>query len=503
MLELKWDGKDEALRVKEEIKTRLLEFDKNFSFGEKNSGNMIVQGDNLQVLKSLLPFYRGQVKCIYIDPPYNTGAAFENYSDNFPHSDWLSMMYPRLELLQEFLTKDGVIFISIDDNEVHYLKVICDEIFGRKNFVASFTWRKRTAKSDVPHGISQDCESILCYAKSDLFQGAIKGKERKYFETDDFPNRAWRFHDLTTQRTAAERPNSFFTIVNPKTGEEYPAQVNRTWAITKETFQEYYAANRIIFPGDYEFLKIKRPVLRYWKADDMKKAGESFGLVAASTYLPAEVGMSQDGTKEITEIFGEKKFSFPKPSSLIQHLISIATLTDKSSLILDAFAGSGTTAHAVLKLNESDGGNRRFILIEENEYCRTITAERVRIVGGNFDFYRLGAKISDSEGKINSSVTFEQLANFVWFSATKTPYREHKNSPLLGIYNGTAIYLLYNGILKDKSVKGGNILTKKILSSLPQHNGEKIIYGSACRIDENFLEENKIIFLQIPRELNL
>ena len=235
----------------------------------------------------------------------------------------------------------------------------------------------------------------------------------------------------------------------------------------------------------------------------MKKAGESFGLVAASTYLPAEVGMSQDGTKEITEIFGEKKFSFPKPSSLIQHLISIATLTDKSSLILDAFAGSGTTAHAVLKLNESDGGNRRFILIEENEYCRTITAERVRIVGGNFDFYRLGAKISDSEGKINSSVTFEQLANFVWFSATKTPYREHKNSPLLGIYNGTAIYLLYNGILKDKSVKGGNILTKKILSSLPQHNGEKIIYGSACRIDENFLEENKIIFLQIPRELNL
>lgn len=503
MLELKWDGKDEALRVKEEIKTRLLEFDKNFSFGEKNSGNMIVQGDNLQVLKSLLPFYRGQVKCIYIDPPYNTGAAFENYSDNFPHSDWLSMMYPRLELLQEFLTEDGVIFISIDDNEVHYLKVICDEIFGRKNFVASFTWRKRTAKSDVPHGISQDCESILCYAKSDLFQGAIKGKERKYFETDDFPNRAWRFHDLTTQRTAAERPNSFFTIVNPKTGEEYPAQVNRTWAITKETFQEYYAANRIIFPGDYEFLKIKRPVLRYWKADDMEKAGESFGLVAASTYLPAEVGMSQDGTKEITEIFGEKKFSFPKPSSLIQHLISIATLTDKSSLILDAFAGSGTTAHAVLKLNESDGGNRRFILIEENEYCRTITAERVRIVGGNFDFYRLGAKISDSEGKINSSVTFEQLANFVWFSATKTPYREHKNSPLLGIYNGTAIYLLYNGILKDKSVKGGNILTKKILSSLPQHNGEKIIYGSACRIDENFLEENKIIFLQIPRELNL
>lgn len=142
-------------------------------------------------------------------------------------------------------------------------------------------------------------------------------------------------------------------------------------------------------------------------------------------------------------------------------------------------------------------------MIEDKEYCKTITAERVRRVGGSFDFYRLGAEITDSEGKINSSVTFEQLANFVWFSATKTPYLEQKNSPLLGIYNDVAIYLLYNGILKDKSIKGGNILTKKILSALPKYDGEKIIYGSACRIDEKFLEENKIIFRQIPKELNL
>ena len=143
MLELKWDGKDEALKVAEKTKTHLLEFDKNFSFGEKNSGNLIVQGDNLKVLKSILPFYRGQVKCIYIDPPYNTNAAIENYSDNFPHSDWLSLMYPRLELLRDFLSEDGAIFISIDDMEQAYLKVICDEIFNRKNFVASLVWEKK------------------------------------------------------------------------------------------------------------------------------------------------------------------------------------------------------------------------------------------------------------------------------------------------------------------------------------------------------------------------
>lgn len=491
MLELNWDGKEEALQLAEKTKTRLLVFDENFSFGEKNSKNLIVQGDNLEVLKSLLPFYRGQVKCIYIDPPYNTGAAFENYNDNFPHSDWLSMMYPRLELLQEFLSEDGAIFISIDDTEQAYLKVICDEIFTRKNFVASFSWRKRTAKSDVPHGISQDCENILCYA-NEKFLGRLKGKERKYYLTEDFPNRAWRYHDLTKQTTAAERPNSFFTIVNPKTGEKFPANPNSTWRVTEETFKEYFLSSRIIFPGDYDFLKISKPVLRYWKDDDMRKAGENFGMVAASTFLPAEVGMSQDGTKEITEIFGEKKFSFPKPSSLIQHLVGIATAMDKNAIILDCFAGSGTTAHAVLKLNESDGGNRKFILIEEKEYCKTITAERVRRVGGSFDFYQLGAEISDAEGKINSSVTFEQLANFVWFSATKTPYREPKNSPLLGIFEGTAIYLL-----RDE------ILTKKILSELPKHDGEKIVYGAACRVEESFLKENKIIFRQIPKGLSL
>ena len=405
------------------------------------------------------------------------------------HSTWLSMMYPRLEFLREFLSDDGAIFISIDDNEQAYLKIICDEIFGRNNFVANFSWRKRTAKSDVPHGISQDCENILCYAKTDLFQGAIKGKERKYFETDDFPNRPWRFHDLTTQRTATERPNSFFTIVNPKNGKEYPANPNSTWRVTKETFQEYFQANRIIFPGDYPFLKISKPVLRYWKADDMKKAGDSFGMIAASTYLPTEVGMSQDGTKEITKIFGEKKFNFPKPSSLIEHLISIATLTDKSAIILDAFAGSGTTAHAVINLNAADGGNRKFILIETQDYCKTITAERVKRVGGNFRFYRLGEKLFDETGAINPAVTFEQLAAYIWFKCTGTPYTAEKTSPLIGIHNGVAYYLLRK------------TLTKKILATLPPHEGAKIIFGESCRISAEVLKSLGITFEQTPKDV--
>lgn len=376
------------------------------SFQHENSphvpeGNMLIHGDNLEALKALLPKYEGKIDCIYIDPPYNTGNEGWVYNDNVNdprikkwlgevvgkesedftrHDKWLCMMYPRLKLLHKLLSEKGAIFISIDDNEQANLKLICDEIFGSGNFVANIPWRKRTAKSDVPFGISQDYESILCYAKSDLFKGSIKGKERKYFETDDFPGKPWRFHDLTKQTTIEERPNSNFTIVNPKNGDEYPVNPLRSWAITKETFKEYYDANRIIFPGDYDFLNISKPVLRYWQEDDMKKAGDEYGLTAATTFLPPEVGMTQDGTKEITEIFGNKIFSFPKPSSLIEHLLNIAVGTNKNAIILDSFAGSGTTAHAVLNMNRKDGGNRSFILIEMMDYAESITAERVKRV---------------------------------------------------------------------------------------------------------------------------
>ena len=361
-----------------------------------NTENLYIEGDNLEVLKLLQESYLSKVKMIYIDPPYNTGNDFI-YADDFMrsqeeeneqmgmydeeenrlfkntdtngrfHSDWCSMIYSRLMLARNLLTDDGVIFTSIDDNEVDNLKKICDEVFGAVNYVATFPWRKRTAKSDVPFGVSQDYEYILCFAKSSNFVASVDGKERKYYETPDFAGRPWRVHDLTKQTTASERPNSYFTIVNPKNGEEYPANPNATWRITVDTIEDYLAQNRIVFPGDYEFLKISKPVLRYWKEDDMKKAGDKFGKVAVSTKLPDNIGMSQDGTKEITNLLGTKAFSFPKPTVLIKYLIS--TSTEEGDFILDFFSGSATTAHAVMQLNAEDGGHRKFIMVQLPEKC--------------------------------------------------------------------------------------------------------------------------------------
>jgi len=283
-----------------------------------------------------------------------------------------------LGLSKNLMANNGGIFASIDDNEQEKLKTLMLSVFGADSFAACIPWRKRTAKSDVPFGISQDYEHILCLAKSSHFIASVEGKERRYFESDDFPNRPWRVHDMTKQTTATERPNSFFTMIDPKTGKEYPANPNATWRITKDTFQEYYDAGKIVFPDDYDFLNIKNPVMRYFKDDDMKKAGENFGRIPVSTKLPDSVGMSQDGTKEISALFGKKSFSFPKPKNLLQFLFE--TNTKNNNTILDYFAGSGTTARAVINLNREDGGRRKYILVEQGEYFDTVLKPRVQKV---------------------------------------------------------------------------------------------------------------------------
>jgi adenine-specific DNA-methyltransferase len=391
--QLTWPGKAESLVTANTPINKTLRPAREESKDFDNTENLYIEGDNLEVLKLLQETYLGKIKMIYIDPPYNTGKDFV-YKDNFTqdkaeydeesgnvddeggrlvsnpdsngryHSDWLSMMYPRLKLARNLLKDDGVIFISIDDNESHNLRKLCDEIFGENRFVSSFPWRKRTAKSDVPFGISQDYELVLCYSKSDSFKACKEGKGRKYHESDDLPGNPWRTHDMTKQTTASERPNSFFDMVNPKNGDTYPANPNNVWRITKDTFDDYYANNRIIFPGDYDFLSISKPVLRYFKKDDEKKAGDMFGYIAVSTKLPDDIGMTQSGTKDFNELFNERIFTFPKPVSLIEYFVKITTQINKDVLILDLFSGSATTAHAVMRLNAEDRGNRKFIMVQ-------------------------------------------------------------------------------------------------------------------------------------------
>jgi len=399
--ELSWAGKAEARREIQKQTTATLIPDKENSVNFGATGNVFIEGENLEVLRVLQKSYFGKVKMIYIDPPYNTGNDSFVYPDDFAerqdeynkrtgktngegylnkqdlwrknsrengqfHSVWLSMMYPRLYLGRNLLREDGVIFVSIDDNEQANLKQLMDEIFGEEHFIGLFPWRKRTAKSDVPFGVSQDYEWVLCYAKSNQFIAAVEGKGRKYYETPDLPTRPWRVHEMTTHRTATERPNSDFTITNPKTGAEYPVNPNAVWRVSKETYPKFLSENRIVFPGDYEFLNISKPVLRYFKDEDELKTGVRFGYVAASTNLPKEVGMTQDGTKDIGILFDDKIFPFPKPINLIKYFLMIAN-DRTNSLVLDFFAGSGTTAQAVLELNEEDGGTRQFICVQMPE----------------------------------------------------------------------------------------------------------------------------------------
>ena len=438
--ELTWAGKKNAKKIaQEDVIGRTLKFIPEDSKNADTTENLYIEGDNLEVLKLLRQNYYGAIKMIYIDPPYNTGNDFiyndsfemeqeesdiaegvrnevgERYivntkSDNRYHANWMNMIYPRLMIAKDLLTDDGAIFISIDDNEIDNVLKICNEIFGEINYVAIFPWRKRTAKSDVPYGISQDFEWILCYAKTTNFKCSIDGKERKYFTTEDFPKKPWRIHDLTKQTTASERPNSFFTIKNPKNGSEYPANPNRTWAITQETFEQYYQDNRIVFPGDYSFLNISKPALRYWKEDDMRKAGDNFGKIAVSTKLPDDIGMSQDGTKEITNLFSGKIFPFPKPTLLVKFLCKICT--GKDDIILDFFSGSSTTAQSVMELNYEDNANRKFIMIQLSELLdKSSEAHKLGYVNlcqlGKERIRRAGDKIKSEHLEANIDIGFK------------------------------------------------------------------------------------------------
>jgi adenine-specific DNA-methyltransferase len=429
---LNWKGKSNVFAKIQEKTTSTFHPQPEESTDWDTTQNMFIEGDNLEALKVLHKAYYGKVKMIYIDPPYNTGNDFV-YNDDFAktkrqnamdegdiddegfatrddglrvnngghrHSNWLDMMYPRLFLARNLLRQDGVIFVSIDDNEVHNLRLMMNEIFGEENFVAQIPWRKRTAKSDVPFGFSQDFEWVIAFARSQTFL-AGEPVDRRYYKTEDYPNDSWRLADLTKQTAATERPKSAFDLVNPKTGDIYPFNPNRTWSITKDTFNDYYDRGKIVFPGDYDFLKINIPAFRVFESEDRKKNMEKYGTEIAqksvSTLLPKHTELSEKGNDDIVDLFSRKVFSFPKPVSLMKRLVSCVSKSD--DIILDFFGGSGTMAHAVDELNAEDGGNRKWIMVqlpeltdEKSEAYKAgyktiadISRERIR---------RAGAKIS-------------------------------------------------------------------------------------------------------------
>ncbi|MDR3093012.1 MAG: site-specific DNA-methyltransferase [Bacteroidales bacterium] len=346
-----------------------------------DSDNLIIKGNNLLAISSLLEKYRGKIKCIYIDPPYNNGDNTFHYNDTFNHSSWLVFIKNRLELAKKLLCKNGVIFIHMGDSEMHYLKVLSDEIFGRDNFVATVPRKTRNGKSDVPYKMSQDYDWLLVYTNArskdeKVFQRPV---ERKYYKTSDFPNDEWRLTDLTTQRSTEERPNSNFILVNPKTKEEFPANPARAWSVSKDTQYDFINKKKIVFPGDYDFLNITTPYMRVFRSEEIQEKGEDFDKTYVSTEFLNKMmdtlltkTTNSKGTEDIIDLFGEKKFAYPKNELLLQAIIECCT--KPNDIIVDFFGGSGTTAAVAHKLQ------RRYILIEQMGYINTITVERLKKV---------------------------------------------------------------------------------------------------------------------------
>ena len=359
--------------------------------------NLIIKGNNLIALHSLKQQFRGQVKLIYIDPPYNTGSDSFRYNDNFNHSSWLTFMKNRLEVAREFMKDDGVILIHIDDQEMHYLKLVADDIFGRDNFIATVPRKTRSGKSDVPYKLSQDFDWMLMYTngaskKDNLFQRNVS---RRYYQTSDFPDDEWRLSDLTTQRTIHERPNSDFTLINPRNGEKFPVNPNRCWGITKDSVDEYLSKKKVVFPGDYAFLNIKRPAMRVFKSEDIGKmayVSSDFLNQVMDELLKSMV--NSKGTDEIVEIFGRKAFSYPKNELLMQRIIEYTT--EKDDIVLDFHLGSGTTAAVAHKMG------RQYIGIEQMDYAETLPVERLNKV------------IAGEQGGISESLNWHGGGDFVY-----------------------------------------------------------------------------------------
>ena len=535
---LNWIGKDKVVNHANDVPFHVLErkysFDAQGKHEEDNgSQNKIIHGDNLLVLKSLLPEYEGKVKCIYIDPPYNTGNENWIYNDNVKspqiqkwihqvvgkegedlsrHDKWLCMMYPRLKLLRRLLADDGAIFISIDDNELYNLKFVCDEIFGANNFVGNITVVGNPRGRDYG-GIARMHDYVLVYQKSqNLKLNLIEEEEKQFkmfdkyggFELRELRNRNIRFND-------ENRPNLYYPFyVDVKSFDEnglskislnyqegwkelYPAKsqgINTVWRWGKEKAAENLNINIMAKPmknGSYMIVE------KYRESRKM----------ARSVWWDKDTN-TEKGTLLVKEIFDSKVFDYPKPMEMIKRILEMGT--KENSIVLDSFAGSGTTAHAVLKLNKEDGGNRKFILVEMEDYAERITAERVKRViqgygdvegtDGDFNFYEIGEPLLIDDD-LNESVPLERICAYIWYTETKTSYIEPSgaSTAFLGTFKDTAYYFHY-----EKSER--TILDFQFLQSITERAANYVIYADECALDDNFLTSHSITFKKIPRDIS-
>lgn len=507
MPSLTWLSRDEDLKCAAAVPYRLLEAKPELSCGDAAMGNMLIKGDNLDALKALLPYYKGRVKCIYIDPPYNTRSAFEHYDDNLEHTKWLSMIYPRLELLRDLLAEDGSIWVNIDDNEGHYLKILMDEIFGRSNFLCAIAWEKRYSPAPDTKEFGYVHDQILVYRRTPAFVRHLlpptDDQTGRYKNPDDDFRGPWKAMDYTCRYTADERPNLNYPIKQPYTGEEIWPSRTRVWAMSRDVHAKHVAENRIWWGKNG---KNSVPALKNFLSD------VSQGMMPMSIWKHTLAGHNQDGKKEALKLFGQFPFGTPKPEKLLATILHIAT--NPGDLVLDSFLGSGTTAAVAHKMG------RQWIGVEMGDHAVTHCAPRLQKVidgeqggistavnwqgGGGFTFYELGETVFDEDGKIRDGIRFAALAAHIWFTETGVPFTGATDTPLLGNANGRGLALLYNGILGDKRVTGGNVLTSALLAyirDLAGHNGPLTIYGEASRLGAARLKASGVTFKQTPYDI--
>jgi adenine-specific DNA-methyltransferase len=531
---------------------------KEFSLTDKVSlhDNLIIQGDNLKALKALLPAYAGKVKCIYIDPPYNTGNEKWVYNDsvNSPmiqewlgstvdkedmtrHDKWLCMMMPRVKLLRELLSEDGAIFISCDDNEQHNLRCLLDEVFGEQNFIQNIIWQKKFSPQNDAKYFSDNHDFLICYAKNkiegDVTFGWIRNlisrteeQDNRYSNPDNDPRGVWTSSDMTVKTYSADYD---YEVTTPS-GKEIKPTKGRCWFTSKENFQKLVDDNRVWF-GD-----TGRNVPRIKKF--LSEVQD--GIVPISIWLHSEVGHNQQAKQELKHLFDEVDLPFdtPKPVSLIKRVLQLST--DKNSIILDSFAGSGTTAHATLELNKEDGGNRKFILVEMEDYANTITAERVRRVIANLYHKAHEEKTTENTKKKNFSVpsvkdfvpfvvknnltfsyfelgdtiemesllrgknlpSFTEFARYLFYTATGEEFNESVLNEETGFIGESKTYKVYLIYKPDIEWLKRNALTLEGCRSLPPFKTKQRLVFAPCKyVDDHTCLEYRIDFCQLPYEI--